>query len=147
MLEKLPQESMYKLFGEITYLMMRSDLHLNYQIKDFVKNFLPPLDLDQFRIYKKGQTPVALLTWAYLDDETQNKYSNLNQQYDLHVMDWNKGKNLWFIDFIATDDVIKEIEYDMKYNLFPNQMGQALRADSSGKVIQIQKYFGINYKK
>lgn len=147
MLEKLPQESRYQLFGEITYLMMRSNLHLNYQIRDFVKNFLPPLDLDQFRIYKKGKTPVALLTWAYLDDEIQEKYSNLNQQYDLQPKDWKSGKNLWFIDFIATQDVIKEIEYDMKYNLFPNEMGRALRADKSGKVLSVQEYFGVNYKK
>lgn len=147
MLERLPEESRYQLFGEITYLMMRSQLHLNYRIKDVVKNFLPPLDLDQFRIYKKGKTPVALLTWAYLDDKTQEKYSNLNEQYDLQPKDWNGGKNLWFIDFIATQDVIREIEYDMKYNLFPNDIGRALRADKSGKVINIQEYFGVNYKK
>ena len=147
MLEKLPQESRHQLFGEIIYLMMRSDLHLNYSVKDIIKNFLPPLDLDQFRIYKKGKTPVALLTWAYLDDETQEKYSDLNQQYDLQVNDWKKGKYLWFIDFIASHIVIKEIEYDMKYNLFPNETGRALRADKDGRVIHIQEYFGANYKK
>lgn len=146
MLEKLPQEAKIQLLGDITYLMMKSPLHLNYQIKDIVKNFLPPIDLDQFRIYKKGSTPVALLTWAYLDDETQEKYSNLNEQYDLQLGDWKKGENLWFIDFIATKDVIKEIEYDMKYNLFPNQMGKALRSDETGRIIHIQEYFGVNYK-
>jgi len=147
MIEKIPQEAKYQLLGEITSLMINSPIHLNYQIQDIVKNFLPPLDLDQFRIYKKGKTAVALITWAYLDDETQAKYSNLNEQYDLQADDWKKGKNLWFIDFIASQDVMKEIDHDMKYNLFPNEVARALRADETGKISHIQEYFGVNYKK
>jgi len=147
MLEKLSPESKYQLLGEIVALMMSSPLHSKYTIGDIIKNFLPPLDLGQFRIYKKGKTPIALLTWAYLKDETQEKYTDVNQQYDLQLDDWKKGKNLWFIDFIATQNVIKEVEYDMKHNLFPNETGKALRADESGKIINIQEYFGINYKK
>lgn len=127
--------------------MMVSSLHSKYSIGDVTKNFLPPLDLGQFRMYKKGKTPIALLTWAYLDDETQEKYADISQQYDLQLDDWKKGKNLWFIDFIATQNVVKEIEYDMKHNLFPNDTGKALRAEESGRIIKIQEYFGINYKK
>ena len=145
MLEKLSPESKFQLLGEITALMMSSPLHSKYTVGDVTKNFLPPLDLGQFRIYKKGKTPIALLTWAYLDDETSDKYAN--EQYDLQLGDWNKGKNLWFIDFIATQNVIKEVEYDMKHNLFPNETGKALRADKSGMVSHIQEYFGINYQK
>ena len=145
MLEKIPTKTRFQLLGEITALCMNSPLHCKYQINDITNNFLPPLDLDQFRIYKKGDMPIALITWAYLDESTEEKYQN--QQYDLKLNDWNKGDRLWFIDFIANQDVIKEIEYDMKHNLFPTQMAKALRADENGEVKHVHKYYGINYKK
>ena len=145
MLEKIPAQNRFQLLGEITALCMNSKLHSRYRINDITNNILPPLDLGQFRIYKKGDIPIALLTWAYLDEETENKYSN--EQYDLKLNDWNKGDRLWFIDFILTADVIKDIEHDMKYNLFPNQMGKALRADETGRITHIQEYYGIHYQK
>lgn len=145
MLSQIPQQTRFQLLGEITALCMNSKLHSQYRINDITNNFLPPINLDQFRIYKKGTDPIALITWAYLDEETENKY--INEQYDLRLNDWNKGDRLWFIDFIATIDVIKQIEHNMKHELFPNQMGKALRADETGKVNHIQEYYGINYKK
>lgn len=145
MLSQIPRQTGFQLLGEITALCMNSKLHSQYQINDITNNFLPPINLDQFRIYKKGEDPVALVTWAYLDEETENKY--INEQYDLRLNDWNKGDRLWFIDFIVTQDVIKQIEYNMKHELFPSQIGKALRADENGKVNYIQEYYGINYKK
>ena len=145
MLKKIPQQTLFQLLGEVTALCMNSKLHNQYRIRDITNNFLPPINLDQFRIYKKGTDPIALIPWAYLDDEISDKYSN--EQYDLQLGDWNNGKNLWFIDFIVTQNTFKEVEYDIKHNLFPDQMGKALRADESGKVSHIQEYYGINYKK
>jgi cytolysin-activating lysine-acyltransferase len=100
MLSQIPQQTRFQLLGEITALCMNSKLHSGYRINDITNNFLPPINLDQLRIYKKGSTPIALITWAYLDEETENKY--INEQYDLRLNDWNKGDRLWFIDFIAT---------------------------------------------
>ena len=145
MLSKIPQQTRFHLLGEVTALCMNSKLHSRYRINDITNNFLPPINLDQFRIYKKGTDPIALITWAFLDEETENKY--INEQYDLKLNDWNSGERLWFVDFVATVDVMKQIEYDMKHNLFPNKIGKALRADDTGRIKHIQEYYGVNYKK
>lgn len=144
-LDKIPEKTRFQLLGEVTALCMNSKLHSKYRVNDIANNFLPPINLDQFRIYKKGDMPIALITWAFLDQETENKY--INEQYDLSLNDWNKGDKLWFIDFIATQDVIKQIEHDLKNNLFPDKIGKALRADDNGKVHHIQEYYGIHYQK
>ena len=145
MLEKIPALARFQLFGEVTALCMNSALHSKYRINDIANNFLPPINLDQFRIYKKGDMPIALVTWAFLDEETESKY--INEQYDLRLNDWNKGNRLWFIDFIVTGDVMQKVEHDLRHNLFPDKMGKALRADETGKVNHVQEYYGIKYKK
>lgn len=145
MLEKLSHQKKHQLLGELFLLLLSSDLHLKYQVGDVANNFLPPIDLGQFRIYKKGERPVAFISWAFLDEETENKY--INKQYDLQIGDWNKGDRLWFIDFIGPFGDIDFIEKDLAENIFPHSMAKALRADSSGKVFKVQEYFGINYKK
>jgi len=145
MLEKIPAPARFQLLGEVTALCMNSALHSKYRINDIANNFLPPINLDQFRIYKKGDMPIALVTWAFLDEETESKY--INEQYDLRLNDWNKGNRLWFIDFIVTGDVMQKVEHDLRHNLFPDKMGKALRADETGKVNHVQEYYGIKYKK
>ncbi|MFZ8864696.1 MAG: toxin-activating lysine-acyltransferase [Rickettsiales bacterium] len=145
MLDKIPVKTRMQLLGEVTALCMNSALHSKYRINDLTNNFLPPLNLDQFRIYKKGDMPIALITWAFLDEQTENKY--VNEQYDLKLNDWQRGDRLWFIDFIGEQTVIKQIEHDLKHNLFPDCMGKALRADKTGRVKHIQEYYGINYQK
>ncbi len=81
--------------------------------------------------------PIALITWAFLDEQTENKY--VNEQYDLKLNDWQRGDRLWFIDFIGEQTVIKQIEHDLKHNLFPDCMGKALRADKQEE----EAYSGI----
>lgn len=73
MLDKIPVKTRMQLLGEVTALCMNSALHSKYRINDLTNNFLPPLNLDQFRIYKKGDMPIALITWAFLDEQTENK--------------------------------------------------------------------------
>ena len=145
MLEKLNSQKKHALLGELFLLLLASDLHLKYQIGDIGNNFLPPIDLGQFRIYKKGEQPIGFVSWAYLDEETEDKY--MNEQYDLQIDDWNKGDRLWFIDFICPFGHIDFVEKDLKESVFPDGNAKALRANSQGKVLKIQEYFGINHNK
>lgn len=145
MLERISDNLRFQLLGEVVAVMMNSPLHSKYAISDVINNFLPPLDLGQFRIYKKNNKPVALLTWAYLSEEIENKY--MNEQYDLKLEDWNSGDRLWFIDFMAPFGGVEDIKKDIKSNVFPNGVAKALRADESGKIKDVVEYYGVNYKK
>ena len=141
-IEEIPYLQKNQLFGEILSLLMSSKLHQKYRVLDIMNNILPAINLDQFKLYKKGDVPVAFISWANLDEATEKKY--INKQYDIQIEDWNKGDKLWFIDFICYGVDIKEIENDLKNNIFPSKIVRALRADESGKVKRIEEYKGGN---
>ena len=144
MLSAVPIASRFQLLGEVVALCMNSRLHSRYAVNDLTNNLLPPLDLGQFRLYKRADQPVGLVTWAYLDEVTEARYSQ--QQYDLRLHDWNKGDRLWFIDFILSADIMPQIEHDLKHRLFAEHTAKALRADASGRVYKVQEYHGARYR-
>ncbi|MDA9818003.1 toxin-activating lysine-acyltransferase, partial [Flavobacteriaceae bacterium] len=91
-LKQLTQEKKFHLIGEITSLMISSDLHIHYSLQDIRDIFLPAVDCNQFRIYhNQKKQPVAFLCWAFLTDEVDKLYQE--GKYKLKPQDWNNGKN------------------------------------------------------
>jgi len=140
---KMNPKTRYQLLGELVSLLMCSDLHRRYLINDIGAVFLPPLHLNQFRIYKRGDRPVAFLTWARLTEEVEKKY--LAGTYNLRPEDWNAGDRGWIIDFVCPFGDMKEVFRDLRHNVFPNEVGKSIRIDAQGKVRGIRQLHGINY--
>ena len=135
----------YRLIGELTYLLAFSDLHRKYLINDIGVMFFPPIDLNQFRIYKVNDDPVAFVTWAYLTKECEGRY--LSGEYSLAFDDWKAGDRGWVMDFLAPFGHAKSVLSDLKTNVFANQVGRAVRVDSNGKIKKIYKLHGANVAK
>jgi cytolysin-activating lysine-acyltransferase len=144
LLSLAPQDR-HRLIGEITSLLICSELHRKYLVNDIGAVFLPPINLDQFRIYKLKEEPIALVTWAYLTEKTEKKY--LKGDYSLTPEDWNAGDRGWIIDFLAPFGHAKHVTRDLKNNIFPDQVGKAIRMDVNGNVKGIYKLHGKNVAK
>lgn len=143
---KLPKHKRYELLGEIASLLLASNLHRKYLINDIGAVFLPPIHLNQFRIYKnKAGDPIALVTWAFFSQEIETKY--LSKEYSLKPQDWKSGDRLWSIDFLAPFGHMKMVSKDLRNNIFPNQHGRSVRITESGKIKGIYDWYGINYQK
>lgn len=140
-LPKIPNQERYNLIGQITSLMLSSNLHRQYRIDDIGAMFLPAIHLNQFRIYKnqKGD-PVALITWAYLSNDIENEYQQGKRS--LKLADWKSGDNGWIIDFIAPFGHAKQVIRDLRNNVFPGQIGKALRVKENGKVKGVLRFWG-----
>lgn len=145
LLHKIPEAKRIKLLGEITSVLLCSGLHRNYYINDIGSVFLPPIHYNQFKIYHRGNTPVGIITWAFLSDEIEKKY--LSQKYFLKLDDWNSGDNGWIIDFAAPFGDAKEIIKDIRNNVFPDRIGKAIRMTADKKVKSIYTLRGINVGK
>ena len=146
LLLKMTREKRNLLIGEIVSLMLCSQLHTKYSINDIGSVFFPPIDHNQFKIYKNQDgNVVGLITWAFLSDEVAAKYQI--GEYNLKPEDWNNGDQGWVIDFIAPFGHAKTIMSDIRNNVFPNQIGKAIRAESSGKIRGIIKLQGKNVVK
>ena len=139
---KMNPKVRYQLLGEVASLLMCSDLHRRYLINDLGAVFLPPLHLNQFRIYKRGDRPVAFITWARLTEEVEKKY--MAGTYNLKPEDWNAGDRGWVIDFVCPFGDMKEITEDLRRNIFPDEVGKAIRIDADGNVKGLVKLHGIN---
>ncbi|WP_310620050.1 toxin-activating lysine-acyltransferase [Flexibacterium corallicola] len=142
---RLSQQQRIKLLGEVTSLLLASKLHCEYHINDIGAVFLPPIHLNQFRIYRDKQTPVGLITWARLTETVEQDY--VNGDYILQPQDWNAGDRLWCIDFLAPFGHGKQILKDLRTNVFPNESGKAMRIDRDGNPRGLIKLHGVNHLK
>lgn len=142
LLMRLPLEKRHQLLGELAVLMLASPLHRGYLINDIGAVFLPPINLNFFRVYRIKQRPVGFVTWAFLTDEVEKAYAQ--GSYNLHPEDWDAGKNAWIIDFIAPFGHASAIVKDLKCNIFPNEVGKAVRIDKKGRVRGILSLHGVN---
>ncbi|OGT91057.1 MAG: hypothetical protein A2514_09320 [Gammaproteobacteria bacterium RIFOXYD12_FULL_61_37] len=131
-----------QLIGEIVGLMLGSEMYRRYFINDIGAVFLPPIHLNQFRIYRQGERPVGLVTWAWLTEETERKY--VAGKYNLRPEDWNAGDLGWIIDFMAPFGHAAKIVHDLKHNIFSDKIGKAIRMTPEGRVRGIWKLHGVN---
>ena len=144
-LTRLSITQRHRLIGDVVSLLMASDLHKKYWIDDIGAVFFPPIHLNQFRIYKINDTPVSMVTWAYLTEDTEKKHAT--GTYSLKPNDWNAGDRIWMIDLLAPFGHIKPMVYDLKYRIFPNDVGKAIRVDSNGNVKKIYRFHGARARR
>ena len=146
-LKQLSPEKKFKLIGEIASLMISSDLHINYRLKDIRDIFMPAVDTNQFRIYhNKEGFPVGFICWAFLSHEIDTLYGE--GKHKLKPTDWNSGKNFWIIELIAPFGHGKQIISELRYKIFPSRVGKALmfsKDKTSLRVVKIRG-FGISVK-
>lgn len=89
----------YGLFGEIIWLLDRTPGYRDAAVRDVCAMFLPPAELDQLRLYRRGPRPVALGVWAWLDPDAAARHVETGAP--LRPEDWRSGDALWFIDVVA----------------------------------------------
>src|SRR5574343_1498135 len=135
-LKQLSPEKKFKLIGEIASLMISSDLHITYKLKDIRDIFMPAVDANQFRIYhNKEGYPVGFICWAFLSDEVDKLYGE--GKYKLKPQDWNSGENGWIIELIAPFGHGKQIISELRRKIFPNKTGKALVFSKDRKELKV----------
>lgn len=143
-IDNLTPQNRFKLLGEVAVLMMQSELHCSYYILDIYNHILPPIDHNQFRIYKRGDYPVGFVSWAFLDDEKAEAY--LKGKYTIKMDDWNCGNNLIYTDFIAPFGDMKAIAKDLTHNIFPDKVARSVKVSKKGKIDSVKTFYGKNVK-
>lgn len=144
-LSRISPQKKFKLLGEITMLMMQSELHCSYFIFDIYSCILPPIDLNQFRVYRdKNNYPIGFICWAFLNKEKEDLY--LQGKYSLKIEDWNCGDNLIFTEFIAPFGHTRKIVKDLSCNVFPDKVGKSIKVKRKKKVESVKTFYGKNVK-
>ncbi len=110
LLGKLP------VIGPVLWLYMNAPDHKHLFVSDLEWQLLPPVTLNQCKLFMQGQTPLAFASWAYVSDEVQQRL--LAGQNRLAPADWHSGENLWLIDTVAPFGGVKELVQDLRNNQF-----------------------------
>ncbi len=106
------QKSISAILGEIVWLMSQSPIHKRLTIADLEWLVMPPILLNQFKIYHDDTQPIGVVFWGYLNEEAE---ARLKTKGRIEPGDWgngaaisaeqgivaNPGGQLWVVELIA----------------------------------------------
>ncbi len=108
-------------FGDMVTVLMQTKFYENLRLKDLRDYVVPPLMNKQYRIAearKKGtgnSVPAALILWARVSDEVQDKLTGaLDAPFLLSADEWTSGDNYWIIDAIGHERYLAPLLTDLR---------------------------------
>lgn len=120
-LAKLP------ILGPALWLYARDPVKKFMFIGDTDWAVLPPIVLDQCRLYTKDGLPYAFITWALVNDTVDARLRTENPKIAPH--EWKSGEHVWIIDAVAPFGQLEETLHELRTTLFPDKKVSALLPD------------------
>ena len=96
-------------------------------IGDIDGTVLPPVILDQCRLYTKEGIPFAFFTWAKVSDDVDARLRGGQPSIAPH--EWQSGEHLWMVDMVAPFGHLEEMFAELRKDYLPGQKVTALRPD------------------
>jgi len=90
---------------------------------------LPPIVLDQCRLYSRGGLPYAFVTWAFVNDTVAARLRG--QQPKIAPHEWQSGDQVWIIDAVAPFGHLDETLKELRETQFAGKKVSALLPDPS----------------
>lgn len=91
---------------------------------------LPPIVLDQCRLYTKSGLPYAFVTWAFINDRIAARLHSSQPRIAPH--EWKCGEHVWIIDAVAPFGQMEETLKELRETIFPGRKVSALLPDPAG---------------
>lgn len=101
---------------------------------------MPPLVLDQCKLYMKGEIPWAFCTWALVSDEIDARLRSAVPKIAPH--EWKSGSHLWLIDVVAPFGGVEELISDLGQTNFAGKKFMALLPKGDGGV-DVREYAAV----
>lgn len=121
-LSKLP------ILGPALWLYARDSLRKYMFVGDIDWMLLPPVVLDQCRLYSKSDLPFAFITWAFVDDNVDARLRSHHPKIAPH--EWKSGEHVWLIDVVTPFGHMDETVKDLQKLMFANKTVNALLPDA-----------------
>ena len=79
------------IMGEIVWLLTQSPTHKHLALSDLEWMIMPPIMLNQFKIYHNEDQPVGVALWGYLSPEAEQRLQAVSR---IAPQDWGNGASL-----------------------------------------------------
>ncbi len=107
------------LLGPLTWLMMQQSATKHTLISELEWRVMPPLMMEQAKLYMREESPLAFVTWAKMSPASSDRYRKA--PHHLMFSDWNSGDQIWLIDIVMPFGGGQEIMKDLRENVFAGQ--------------------------
>lgn len=133
MLKKQAQRVVGKLplLGAVSWLMMQQPATRHTLLSELEWRVMPPLVLDQAKLYMREESPVAYVSWAKLSEAVAGRYAQAPHQ--LATADWQSGEQIWIVDLCAPFGGAQEVIKNLQSEVFTGQVIHQLYLGADGK--------------
>jgi cytolysin-activating lysine-acyltransferase len=132
-LSKLP------ILGPALWLYARDPIKKFTFIADLDWALLPPVILDQCRLYNKEGIPFAFFTWARVSDEIDQRLRSGVPRIAPH--EWQSGEHLWLIDAVSPFGQLDEMIAELHKTQFAGQKMATLLPDpQQGNQLKLREW-------
>lgn len=104
MTEETMKHTVAQALGEIVWLLSQSPVYKHLQIADLEWMVMPPMLLNQFRIFRSGNQPLGFALWAYLSEEVEARlveHNKKQERFELKPAEWKSGDRLWLVELVC----------------------------------------------
>lgn len=120
-LSKLP------ILGPALWLYAKDPFKKFMFVGDIDGAILPPVVLDQCRLYTKNQLPCAFFTWALVNEQVASRLRSAVPKIAPH--EWKCGEEVWVIDAVAPFGQLEEMLKELRETIFIGRKVNALIPD------------------
>lgn len=123
------------LLGAVGWLMMQQAATRHTLLSELEWRVMPPLVLEQAKVYLRDQSPVAYVSWAYLSEGAAQRYQSA--PHHLGTGDWKSGEQIWIIDLMAPFGGASEVVRDLSESVFAGRTVHQLSLNAEGHVTAV----------
>jgi cytolysin-activating lysine-acyltransferase len=124
-LTKLP------LLGPAMWLYARDAQRRFTFIADMDWRLMPPLVLDQCRLFSKADMPWAFVTWAFVSDAVNLRLGSTSPVIAPH--EWKSGEHPWLIDVVAPFGDVETVAREVANAIAPGKPVRAWLHNAAGQ--------------
>ena len=123
--------------GPVAWLFGRMPGKQHLFLQDLDWAVLPPLILDQCRLFMNGEMPFGYISWAYVNDDAHARLSA--GQAKLQPHEWKGGEHPWLIDIVTPFGEAEKMLEELKKSTFPDRRVHYFGLDADGKTISLKE--------
>jgi cytolysin-activating lysine-acyltransferase len=129
-LDKLP------LLGPAVWLFSRDPYRRFTFFADIDWRLMPPLVVDQCRLYSKEGLPWAFVTWAFVSDAVDQRFSG--QTPVIAPTEWKSGEHVWLIDVVSPFGDAHEVAKEALRQIAPGKNAKGWILNEHGQPVLTQ---------
>nr|WP_315490379.1 toxin-activating lysine-acyltransferase [uncultured Rhodoferax sp.] len=117
--------------GAVAWLMMQQAGARHTLLSELEWRVMPPLVLEQAKLYMRDGAPIAYVSWALLSERVAQRY--LEAPHHLVAADWKSGDQVWIVDLLAPFGGAPEVMKELRETVFAGKAIHQLMPDAHGE--------------